>query len=151
MECCIELNILNNFLSVSCLLQLELKADDHNYSTWLLYLYLWRKSATVKAELEILNGLSGVRFPLQLELKTDDYRYSTWLFISSYGGKQRRAELVGKYVYVLFYHTKVNGWRETPKTRTLKRIFKWLLRVKLALILIGCLQRFLISEFLAMN
>ena len=80
MECCIELNILNNFLSVSCLLQLELKADDHNYSTWLLYLYLWRKSVTVKAELEILNELSGVRFPLQLELKTDDYRYSTWLF-----------------------------------------------------------------------
>ena len=30
-------------------------------------------------------------------------------FISSYGGKQRRAKLVGKYVYVLFYHTKVNG------------------------------------------
>lgn len=80
MECYIELNILDNFLSVSCLLQLELKADDHNYSTGLLYLYLWRKSATVKAELEILNGLSGVRFPLQLELKTDDYRYSTWLF-----------------------------------------------------------------------
>ena len=65
---------------MSCLLQLELKADDRNYSKWLLYLYLWRKSATVKAELEILNGLSGVRFPLQLELKTDDYRYSTWLF-----------------------------------------------------------------------
>lgn len=80
MECYIELNIFNNFLSVSCLLQLELKTDDHNYSTWLLYLYLWRKSATVKAELEILNGLSGVRFPLQLELKADGYRYSMWLF-----------------------------------------------------------------------
>lgn len=45
-------------------------------------------------------------------------------FISSYGGKQRRAKLVGKYVNVLFYHTKVNGRLETPKTRTLKRIFK---------------------------